>query len=200
MTWIPRQMRTNEGSAVSYETAPVPAESTAGIELASATETVAAAKVKALETRAEGKAGRGRRLLLQKQNTGLMHCERASLREKSMRCCSGFFKVRLSYRTSHDFPLTFPWLRRTFKTRAGQGHKCKLNFSFQPHRRQVPSKSTPPRVCLLSFNSFRHLPMACDSKQNGLPRTDNRLLLSLTGKYDGDTDVNVPGSFSREGQ
>ena len=42
--------------------APVPAESTAGIELASATGTVAAAKVKALETRAEGKAGRGHRL------------------------------------------------------------------------------------------------------------------------------------------
>ena len=42
--------------------APVPAESTAGIELASTTGTVAAAKVKALETRAEGKAGRGHRL------------------------------------------------------------------------------------------------------------------------------------------
>ena len=50
----------------------VPAESTAGIELASTTEKVAGAKVEALGPREEGEAGHGRRTL---PSAGLIHCE-----------------------------------------------------------------------------------------------------------------------------
>jgi hypothetical protein len=52
----PRQRRTNEGSAAAMSTRAVTTESTAGIELASVTERVTAARAEALGPQVEGEA------------------------------------------------------------------------------------------------------------------------------------------------
>ena len=56
-------------------TTAVPAESTTRVELVSATERVAAAKVEALEPWAGGKQGMGAECCHEKERAGLMHCE-----------------------------------------------------------------------------------------------------------------------------
>jgi hypothetical protein len=56
-------------------TTPVPAESTAGIELASATERATAAKVEALGPQVEGKARHVCGYCHENESAGLMHCE-----------------------------------------------------------------------------------------------------------------------------
>jgi hypothetical protein len=68
-------------------TKPVTAETAAGIELASATERVTAAKVEALNFQVEGEAGYGRRYCHENECAGLTHWEGA--RVKSMRCGEG---------------------------------------------------------------------------------------------------------------
>jgi uncharacterized ParB-like nuclease family protein len=66
---------------------PVPAESTAGIELASATEIVTAPEVEALGPQVEGEAWHARGYCHKHESAGLMDCE--GVRAKSMRCGEG---------------------------------------------------------------------------------------------------------------
>ena len=67
-------------------TTPVPAESTAGIELTSVTESVTAAKYEALGPQVEGEAGYGRRYCHENESAGLMW---EGVREKPMHCGEG---------------------------------------------------------------------------------------------------------------
>jgi hypothetical protein len=78
-TRTPRQRHTNAP--------PVPAESTDGIELASATERVTAAKVEALGPQVEGHARHVCRCCHENKTADLVHCEGA--RAKSICCVEG---------------------------------------------------------------------------------------------------------------
>jgi hypothetical protein len=68
-------------------TTAVPAEITAGIELASATERATAAKVEAMEPHVEGEARHVCGYCHENESAGLIHCEGA--RVKSMYCGEG---------------------------------------------------------------------------------------------------------------
>ena len=68
-------------------TTAVPAENTAGIELASVTERATAAKVEALEPHVVGEARHVRGYYHENESAGLMDCEGA--RAKSMYCGEG---------------------------------------------------------------------------------------------------------------
>ena len=76
-----------KGSATAMSTTAVPAESIAGIELASATERSTVAKVEGMEPHVEGEARHVCGYCHENESAGLMHCEGA--RAKLMYCGEG---------------------------------------------------------------------------------------------------------------